>query len=270
MINAQIILDSKNKYTGDRLTTFKLTYPRFIHSEMLTHRVFSRNSASSRAVPIKKMIERISENPVFPSEWRMNEKGMQGYKLANSSLTAKCDLEWEKALENALESAEILNDLGVHKQHVNRLLEPFMHVEVLLSGTEWNNFLKLRCDEAAQPEIGILACKIKTLLNYSIPKERAYHLPFIDNYLFDNYPISMLFKISTARCARVSYFLNNGKESDVESDIKLATRLKENGHWSPFEHPSKVAVNSYRYGNYIGWVQYRKMFNDESNGDYAQ
>ena len=147
-IEAKIVADSKNEQ-GDRITTYLLTYPRFIHSELMTHRVFSRNSASSRAIPFEKMVKMVEEDPFIPLVWQKDHKGMQG----NEYLTDKMDVQraehrWLIARTNAIEQAKVLSEgVGVTKQLCNRILEPFMWHTVLLTATEFSNFFKLRCPQ---------------------------------------------------------------------------------------------------------------------------
>lgn len=152
-IQAVIVADSIDP-RGNRITSFLLTYPRFIHSELMTHRMFSRNSASSRAIPFEKMVKMVEEDPFIPIAWQKSHKGMQGNEYFTDSENIKgCVNEWLKARDYAVQQATVLNeDLGyggVTKQLCNRLLEPFMwHTVLVTSGKEGlNNFYKLRCPE---------------------------------------------------------------------------------------------------------------------------
>ena len=142
-INAQIVADSVNKQ-GNRITTFLLTYPRFIHGELMTHRMFSRNSASSRAIPFKKMVKMVEEDPFIPIAWQKDHKGMQGNEYLDFNVPS-CTGEWLRARSQAVRFAKELNAHGVTKQLCNRLLEPFMWHTVLVTATEWDNFFELRC-----------------------------------------------------------------------------------------------------------------------------
>jgi len=145
MIDAKIITDSVNK-NGDRLTTFILTFPRFILAELNTHRAFSRNSASSRAIPFKKMVKSVEENPFIPIAWQKDHKGMQGTEYLNQDADEGLIVrDWLSARDNAVEVAKSLNKEGVTKQLCNRLLEPFMWHTVIISATEFSNFFELRC-----------------------------------------------------------------------------------------------------------------------------
>jgi thymidylate synthase ThyX len=142
-ISAKIVADSLSPM-GRRLTTFELIYPRMIHGEMMTHRVFSRNSASSRAIPFRKMVKEVEENPFAPIAWQKDHRGMQGTEyLEDGCLTE----EWLMARDKAIEQAKVIHGYGVTKQLCNRLLEPFMWHKVLVTASEWENFFALRCPQ---------------------------------------------------------------------------------------------------------------------------
>lgn len=273
MIEAEIICDSQNRVTGNRLSTIRMLYPRYIHAELMTHRAFSRNSASSRAVPATKMIERVEQNPVVPPEWRKNQCGIQGYKTLDEDSIRICEEAWRKSMEVAIQQAQIMSKACAHKQHVNRLLEPFMFIEVLVSATEWKNFLLLRDHHSAQPEIQSLAKAVRHVLADSRPIEFEvgdWHLPFISTEDKENFELDLQKSISAARCARVSYYLRTGQKSDPESDIALCNRLKGSKpmHLSPFEHVAVAAEEHRQIGNFVGFKQWRKFFSEESGGDY--
>ena len=156
-IEAKIIADSIN-LQGDRITTYLLTYPRFIHSELMTHRMFSRNSASSRAIPFKKMVEMVEEDPFIPIAWQKDHKGMQGSEYLDSKVPS-CEGEWLRARSQAVRFARELNTHGVTKQLCNRLLEPFMWHTVLVTATEYDNFFELRCPQYGNNEQGYFKSK---------------------------------------------------------------------------------------------------------------
>lgn len=266
MYSAKIVLDSVNP-AGDRLTTFEISYPRFVHSELMTHRLFSRNSASSRAIPNEKLRKRVEEDPVLPIYWGQNQSGMQaGVELpSKEQLTAR--MLWLKARDFMLECSEELSKLGVHKQLCNRLLEPWMFITVIVTATEYENFFHLRCDPNAQPEIQKIAYMMRDLYKNSTPHvlvDAQWHTPYIQ---WEERDLDMDKKLmlSVARCARVSYLTHNGKR-DLEADYKLFDRLTQNGHWSPFEHVAQALSTSTRLGNFVGWKQYRKQFSEEHHG----
>lgn len=265
----QILLDSINS-VGDRLTTFELTYPRFIHSEFMTHRMFSRNSASSRAIPVEKMIERVENDPVIPVYWGKNQKGMQAKEELDTISKAHAEKQWLIARDLAVDQARRLIRLDVHKQIVNRLLEPWMWITVICSATTYSNFFKLRCHPDAQPEIQKLAYMMRDEYEGSEPtavKDGHWHLPLLEgvsisDWQQNGYSVGELCKISVGRCARVSYLTHHGTR-DPQADIDLHDRLLSSGHWSPFEHVAYAAPGK-SSGNFNGWVQYRKQLEGES------
>lgn len=314
MITVKIIADSINP-KDCRLTSWVLEYPRFVHAELMTHRVFSKNSASSRAIPIETMIKQIQDNPAMPEWWGKNQSGMQAkeeiedvdipydlYRLdkdapywydnsgvINHKQTVK--KLWLLARDSAIQHAKWMSDLGLHKQITNRILEPWFHIRVILTGTEFDNWFALRAHPDAQPEIRVLAEKMLELYNASEPKSLApgsWHIPFGDNIdeqklikaaenqneyhargvVKDLYLNDLKRKIAIARCARVSYLNFEGKD-DYAADIKLCDRLFANNpkHLSPTEHVAQSLNSNQFIGNFRGWKQYRKFFSDESLTD---
>ncbi len=288
MYSAKIIADSINP-VGDRITTFELTYPRFVHAELMTHRLFSRNSASSRALPTKKLLEQIENNPVMPKFWGKNQSGMQAAEeLTGEDLAAAKD-EWLMQRDEAVIAAKNMHAIGLHKQIANRVLEPWMFITVIVTATEYENWFHLRCSPMAQPEIAWVAYEMQKLYKENKPvtmHRGGWHLPYVElsdtgNPLFvDVYGlangvgvhphdtpevIKLLCKISTARCGRVSYLTHAGVR-DYSKDIELHDRLSESGHWSPFEHVAEAMDKSEMSGNFKGWKQYRKNFKGEHAG----
>lgn len=223
MIEVKIVADSINE--KNRLTTFELIYPRYIHAQMLTHRVFTKNTASSRAIPTLKLIEGIEANPVIPKEWGANESGMQSYKVLDLEKSKEADIEWYQALQNAIQSSKKLASLGVHKQFVNRLLEPFAHTQVILSATEFENFFNLRRwkagkQGAAQHEIAEVAEKMFQSLEISKPIDRYWHIPYYDSipdikFSTATYPFDSLSKEETDLVQKVESFGNINFQQDV-------------------------------------------------------
>lgn len=287
MYQAKILLDSKAP-SGYRLTTFILTYPRFIHSEFMTHRVASKNSASSRALPVKKTLDTISINPVIPVEWGTAKSGMQaGEETEHTQLAEKIWLDASKQMIVAAQKlaglvsvnsvGDIVSDdfpgaikLNLHKQIVNRIVEPWMWMTVVCSATDYDNFFSLRCHPDAQPEIQKLAYMMKDVYENNHPKllqEGDWHLPFIQEDE-EELDLEIKKKIAVARCARVSYLTHDGKR-DIEKDIELYDRLingSGKGHWSPFEHVAMSTSYCNSSGNFNGWIQYRKFFAQEFQG----
>lgn len=262
MIEAKIILDSMSP-AGVRLTTMELTYPRFIHAEFMTHRMFSRNAASSRAIPTKKMIAMVEENPAIPVYWGKNRAGMSAEEEIEEQTAAESF--WLDARDEAVYYVQKLLKLGVHKQVVNRILEPWKHITVICTATQWSNFFALRRHEDAQPEIHELADKMFYAMDENTPVCTDWHIPYIQPDE-QKLPIETKCKIGTARCARVSYLTHTGKRS-IKKDMSLYDRLLSgsgHGHWSPFEHVAKAHPDPrHRSGNIHGWIQYRKVFEGE-------
>lgn len=283
----KIIKDSVNQ-AGDRLTTFELTYPRFIHSEFMTHRMFSRNAASSRAIPIGKTLQMVRENPALPLHWGMNQKGMAAEKELTGANLETVQRIWLMARDQALDHVSMLNALGLHKQLANRILEPWSFITVICTATEYSNFFYLRDSEHAMPEIAWVAREMKKLYATHEPDKLfhgAWHWPYVEFvneasplYIPEDDPtareaarrgddelLELGCKVSTARCARVSYLTQDGKR-DIAEDVALHDRLRTNGHWSPFEHPARATEGGKRSGNFVGFEQYRKQFANEHHG----
>lgn len=267
-ITVKVVADSI--YDGNRLTTMSLRYPRFIHSEFMTHRVFSRNASSSRAIPIERMIQDVIDDPAMPVAWGTNKPGMQAGPEGDNHYIIDCKDRWLTACEDAVENAERMASYGVHKQIVNRLLEPFSHISVVVSATEWQNFFDLRCHPDADPTINALAVAMRSAIQESTPvNAEFFHLPYVTNSDWKILPSAMsgfesfafLAMISAARCARVSYLNHDGTNPDVQKDLDLAERLVTSKHMSPFEHQAMVTngEGTSFWGNFKGWDQHRKF-----------
>lgn len=272
---AQIEADSVSP-DDVRLTTFEVTIPRIVLAEFNTHRMLSRNSASSRAIPVKKMIQRVMEDPYIPTHWGKNQKGMQAGKEVDAATQQKAEAAWLVSRDKAVAAAEYLLELGIHKQLTNRLLEPFMWHTILVTATEWNNFFHLRNHPDAHPDIQVPAAMMQELLEESEPKQIDYgqwHLPLLvpeDEPKWNDGDTWI--KVSVGRCARVSYLTHDGKR-DIRADIDLHDRLLKSGHMSPFEHvatpmgPGGIDTHpgTIFMGNFRGWRQYRKTIPGESD-----
>jgi thymidylate synthase ThyX len=289
-IAAEIIADSIGSH-GIRITTVMVTMPRFVQAELNTHRMLSKNAASSRAIPTARVIEQVRNDPFVPKVFTKNQKGMMANEPLSELDQAVARERWRRAAAEATHSAESLVQLGVAKQYASRLLEPFMWTKVLLTGTEWKNFFALRIHEAAQPEMREVAESIKAAMDASTPVDRSpesgnlcWHIPFIDRDAMlecateavKQYPkegelaahatVTLALKRSVARCARVSYNNFEGKPSTVEQDLQLFVKLvgAKPGHWSPAEHQARYLEVPERSGNLIGWEQYRKIMPGEN------
>lgn len=268
--SAEIICDSVNANTGDRITTFVLTYHRFIHSEFMTYRMFSRNASSSRAIPVQKMIEKVQTLKVEPIHWGKNQKGMQARQELSLEEIQQARIVWNIARNEAVKCAEELVKIGAHKQIVNRILEPFSPITVVCTATDYQNFFDQRCHPDAQPDIKYLADEMKKVYNASKPdylKPGGFHLPFIEKDLINQLDFEntrKLIEIATGRCARVSYLNHNGVR-DVKADIDLHDRLisAKPAHLSPFEHCAMASISGNRFANLKGFVSYRYLLENK-------
>lgn len=287
-ISAQIIADSINS-KGKRITSFVVTMPRIVLAELNTHRVLSRNSASSRAIPFVKMLDMVKTNPFIPIAWMKEHTGMQGNEFfTDENEINALKTAYLEGRDNAVRTAENLSSLGLTKQIVNRGLEAYMWHTVILTATEFGNYFALRAHEAAEIHIQKLAYVMLEEMNNSTPKllqAGDWHIPFGDN--MDESKISSMYvgpddlmmqndwlqnakiKIATARCARVSYTVvgEEGKPDNYSNDIKLHDRLLSMGHLSPFEHCAQCTENEGWSGNFKGWTQYRKTLPNENRND---
>lgn len=276
-ISAVMVRDSIAPH-GVRLTTMQLKYPRFIHAEFMTHRVFSRNASSSRAIPVERMIQSIIDDTAMPVHWGKNQPGMQAreecdeliYGFNFNSFDNRDDgvdkvAAWNIARDKAISVARAFHNAGYHKQVVNRLLEPFMHINVLVTATEWDNFFSLRIHPDAQPEIHVLAKRMKDQMDASTPTPLAlnqWHLPYVSQEELESHPITTCIRLSVARCARVSYLTHDGATPEVEKDVALYERLVGSVplHASPAEHQGTPAIEpGLSFANFKGWIQYRGL-----------
>ena len=292
---AKMLADSISS-EGIRLTTMQLTYPRSVHAELMTHRVFSRNSASSRAIPVEKLMDQIINDPYIPVYWGKNQPGMQArIEMSEMERVASKDA-WIGAREDMLYRVEQMVKLGLHKQEANRLLEPWMWITVIVSATEWQNFFNLRQDWSipadgnqsereminpafpAHPSIQVIAYMARCLYMGHKPDELKvgeWHLPLVrgidEHHVVPTYGQSNAVKISIGRGARVSYLTHEGKRDPLK-DIELYDRLLADGHMSPFEHVAECGGPSEKdhwYGNFRQWRQYRKRIKGEAVHDYG-
>lgn len=269
MFSAKVLADSTN-CCDNRLTTMELTYPRFVHSEFMTHRMFSRNAASSRAVPVEKMIEQVEKNPVIPIHWGKAQKGMQAYAELAEFGKAECYENWMYARRHCIQAAYRMSEHGLHKQIINRLLEPWMWITVIATGNEgaWNNFFALRCHHEAEPHIQKIAEMARDMRSQSTPQKLSdgqWHLPLIGFQGDELLSVEDQVKVSVGRCARVSYLTHSGTR-DVQADINLHDKLLASKHFSPFEHVARSDrfAREWAQGNLgQGYTQYRKTLKGE-------
>lgn len=278
--SAKVILDSVSAIDGARLTTMEVTLHRFVLAELNTHRAFARNSASSRAIPVEKMLERFVADMAWPLEWPREQPGMQG----GSELEGDDLQDAEELFQNIHNATALLikdyldkhpkKSTRLHKSVLNRPMEWGQWHKVIVSSTEWENFFEQRCSPLAQPEIRVAAEKMREAMEQSVPTRLGYgewHTPLILPEERESYDLHTRMKMSVARCARVSYDKHDD-DPDFEADMRLWKRLTDNGHNSPLEHVATplpdprflddeaVETNAYSLsslGNFDGWAQLR-------------
>lgn len=292
MISAKIIADSICYPTGARITTFEVSFPRWILAELNTHRVFGRNSASSRAIPLKSNINNILNNTAIPVYWGKSKQGMVADEEISGENKIKAEEIWLKARDSAIDYALQLEGLGIHKQISNRLIENFSYQKVIITATEWTNFFNQRAHKDAQPEFRELAYRMLDLYNSAdnieVLYEGEWHTPYVnhtrinsDLYYISNdgnfLNLESALKISSSSCAQVSYRKNDDsldKALDIFSKLNL---FDENSpkHLSPLDHQASPITNNTKIGithadinneynkwsgNLRGWVQYRHCY----------
>lgn len=267
---AKVILDSISP-EGIRPTTVQARFWRPMLPELNTHRAISKNAGSSRARPSKAIIEQVRNDPWGPIHWGKNQAGMQAREELTGKDAVLCKIAWENAAQLAADSAQYLLDHGAHKQIVNRLLEPFTYVDVLLTATDWANFFALRLHEDAQPEMQDLARAIKSAMDASEPtllQHGEWHLPYVTDEEKAILPLDVQKKLSASRNAKISYTAFDGTVEPIEKELARYSRLSEANppHASPFEHICTPDVmhegswdSNHLHGNFYGWCQMRRM-----------
>jgi len=300
LITARVLADSVSP-EGQRMTTMEIEYPRFILAELNTHRMLSKNSASSRAIPVKAMHEHIRANTAGPVYWGVNQPGMKAKTCLDAEDTVEALMIWDDARDCAIEFSQQLADLNLHKQITNRITEPWMTMKTVISGTEWANYFWLRDHPDAQPEIALLANKMHSVYEASSPQllhPGEWHVPYVtthrDNYSGVLHYLDSNDKYITAKeaciisascCAQVSYRKN---DDSYEKALKIYQQLIESepAHASPVEHQATpmdvesmcrfepetwepgvthVSANSDLWsGNLRGWIQHRKLIPNEA------
>lgn len=287
-ISARIVEDSVAVNSQKRITTVLIRMPWVLSPELLRHRAFSFSSASGRAIPVKKLIQSAVDDPYIPLHWGKNQPGMQALEENNNLIVHPGNSHrlsrreaWLYARDTAVAIARAFDQANYHKQLVNRLLTPFLHINILITATEWANFFYLRRHPDAQPEIRKLADNIFWEMVSSEPISLAsgeWHLPFLHKVEKASFRLEDARLISAARCARLSYWSHEGKVTSNEEDLDLAGKLLSSFHMSPFEHqatPDEYTPGSqtefYRrrlHGNFVGWVQHRKTILGENVTEY--
>ena len=270
---AKVIEDSSSP-NGKRITTMQLRYPRFVHAEFMTHRVFSRNASSSRAIPVKKMLAQVWNDPAMPIHWGANIPGMQAKDQLTGWRLKLAKKVWKLSGRAMCCAAWVFMKVGLHKQVANRILEPWQYISVVVTSTEWENFFALRDHPDAQPEIRALTQAMKIARGTSTPNRLNYgewHLPYVSERERQCFALQYLLKMSAARCARTSYNNHDGTTPELAKDIQLHDDLvyAEPMHASPTEHQATPDyVRNDRddrwecrelHGNLNGFIQYRKQ-----------
>jgi hypothetical protein len=278
VITAEIV-EASISPTGKAIYTFALEYPRPIHAELMTHRVFSRNAASSRAIPVAKMLDRVINNPFIPDHWGKNQKGMSADEDLSPEDQEKARKLVLGARDAVLPFVQAMIDLGLHKQVANRYLEPWSHIATLVTSTEWGNWDNLRYHKDAEPHIRDLAKRMYRLRKETTPRLLQYgewHLPYVLSDERSTLYIEVQKKISAARCSRVSYWNHEGRRPGLEEDLKQFERLMGGfpKHASPTEHqgtPARPSIlPSSLCGNFVGWEQFRKFIPGEYMPEFQE
>ena len=223
---------------GYRFTSFEITLPKSLLAQLNKHRAAANNTASSRAIPVARMIANVKSDPYVPL-LTLNQRGMVGRQLDDVDLMVQAQRLIAEHMEQAIALADDLADLGIHKQHANRYLEPFSYVKVLISGTEWGNFFNLRATEDTQGDFAVVAVRMKELYEAHTPTPIEYgqwHFPRYDNTAEEIATTEQLYQ-SVARNARLSYLTHNNVYS-LDDDLRLHDILLKDTHLTPFEHIS--------------------------------
>lgn len=297
LISVEIIKDSYNPEFSSRITTMILEYPRIVHSELMTHRVFSRNASSSRAIPASKVIGQVRNNPAMPVRFGKNQAGMQDAGEYEGSDSIR-DL-WKEASRSACSFAAVMNDMQAHKQVINRILEPYQFIRVCVTSTNWNNWFNLRNHPDADPTIHALAETMEKAMEESEPYRLMpgqWHVPFVkevttkyDKRFYDEndqeISLEQALMISASCAAQTSYRKLDNSLEKAEDIYKKLIESKP-CHASPVEHQAMAiarSIDTWSYfdikgvthidrngvpwsGNFHGFVQYRQLI--KGNAEY--
>lgn len=256
LYDVRVILASINPW-GQKIATIVARYPRFIHSELMTHKDLSRNASSSRAIPFRKMLKLTREGMAAPIYWGKNKPGMAADEELSGLALWWAKFMWYTTGHIVLTCAWLMSFSGIHKQIINRMIEPWTYINVQITATNWDRMLGLRLDKAAQPEFQLLAQMIRDALaeaRYERLEEGQWHLPWV-SWRERHYPLKTTKKLSAARSARLSYTPIGEPMINVDKDISLAGGLLEQLHLSPFEHQATPSKG--RHANLDGWSNYR-------------
>jgi hypothetical protein len=267
MHKATVLADSITP-EGVRLTTFEWTYPLPIHAEIMTNRMFSRNTASSRAIPVAKMLQSARDNPFFRLHWGAEQSGMQAHAELSEEQKLQTAWEWLDMRDHVVRGVENMVRIGSHKQDANRALAPWSWITAIVSATNFENMFAQRCHKEAEPHYQELSYKVLAAFDASKPRELdwgEWHLPLFGFDGDDEIPEGERPWVSAGRCARVSYLTHHGTR-DVSADIKLAHRLGKAHpmHASPLEHAACATspdeeLHYQRSNFHPAWTQLRKL-----------
>lgn len=244
-IDAKVVACTTYKNIGV-VTTLEVTMPKFLQAEVNTHRILAKSAMSSRAVPIERVLEQIENDPFIPRRFGANKPGMQPARVLEGDEHEAAVMSWKAAAQTAAGNARLLAERGVHKEHVNRIVEPFMWTRCVITGMSWSNFLALRTSPkpgdnpalaGAMYDMQDLADAMETALRSATPDECSLHLPYVHEELSNEFANDAM-RVSAARCARVSFRPYDGA-TRFAADLELGTKLAAQGHWGPFDHPGK-------------------------------
>lgn len=250
-MEVKVLLDSINPYTGTRLTTLHCVYPQFIHQQVLTHRMFSRNSSSLRAISYNRTLKEF--DLVYP-QWTLEKKGMSGEGVTDQIVIEEANSVLEEMFKLVQEKCDELNRLGIHHQDINNYLRPFQNIHTVITATDFENFFNQRLHETTKPDMQRLAWLIYYSLEESKPSDCMQHIPMVEDIRGKEFLVSDVQLISAARLARISYFK---WQDDTQKDLELAKKLVENQHPSPFEHIAFAQQDDNYYANFKSWKQLR-------------
>lgn len=239
----KILADSISP-AGHRITTFEGTFPRIVLAEMNTHCMFGRCSASSRAVPVDLRIAAILRDPFVPEVFGSNRGGMRPGEALEGEADIQARASWFRALSYAVGEAQTQDELKVHKQYANRLIEPFAWHTAVITATDFDNFFRLRCNPEAQGEFTKFAEMMRDARAASEPRALNYgewHLPYVSPAEAFDLEIDKIdpVKVSVARCARVSRERQNDIRDPLDEVEMFDNRLLKLGHMSPLEHAAR-------------------------------
>lgn len=306
MITAEVVAYSRAP-NGVEIVTLELVYQRFIHAEVMTHRLFSRNAASSRAIPVEKVIEQVENSPAKPLHWGKNQAGMQASVELEGNALEFAQSVWEQAAKDAAQHAWELQQVGAHKQIANRITEPFQWMKVVVTATSYDNFFWLRNHADAQPEIKAVAEAMLAAIDRNTPYDLEpgqWHVPYYFDGVWvaekdsdkDHYgkTLEQALKISSSCCAQVSFRLC---DESLEKAERVYERLvsSEPVHASPFEHQATPIIEpklfchdcqdavywedgvthvdrdgNFWSGNFKGWIQHRQLIPNHVCKEYVR